>query len=700
MATVLMNPSGTWASFPFWTNTGGSLPTIINDGSDATYTTIAADTAGNIQGKVTAGAITATESVVEIQCIIRADLDGSDLVTLDTSFSNPTLNGPSNIQISGTIGDRQAVFPVSLASTAVLNSLWTGGTTGIVITLGFPSPTDSLSIYKVQVSLRTAATPVPTSVLPVNGGTVTTSRPAVSASIASTGDFLNRPFKRQWQFATDAGFTTGVQTYTDAASAINPSGSMNPSWGSNRLAQGTWYLRCRSVDDAGNTSAWSGTNTFTVAHVPTTGDHAPAAGNFIQYTTTPTLDWTFSDIDPTDSQTKYRVQFWRSADPGTVLDSTELTSVNTFHQFVSGISATWKDNELRWKVYVKDLDGVSSGYSTEKIFWMADPDVIAITYPAPAEVITTPSPLVTWTNTLTSGRTQAQYKVDIYRAAVLVYSSGWVVSSTPSHQVTAPTVTVGPTHTVTVSVIDSVGIVGTMSNNFTATYIAPTNPTYSVSATNFPLKGYYFLDWSASTADAAFYAWRVYRRPAFTGTYALIFETLNVSERTFKDYLAPSLEQVEYAVVQVTVEFATQVESAYDPTAIIAEQLKYILVVPDNDTLNLTLESVKGDKFGDEVEQATMNLVGRGRRVEIGENYGTIGSLTAVFRDNTVTGFTARQQRIAFELLRSSKVRIYLRKPFGDVYEVTLMTGDVTLTPGTGNHEYAEVDIDYVEITD
>lgn len=560
-----------------------------------------------------------------------------------------------------------------------------------------------IDIAELALDIYVATIPTPTSVLPATS-TITTSKPLLQASFtapqgASGGNYAR--LRRHWQTASNSGFTTSVTDYYDAAYS-SPTTSTNGTFQvTTRLPQGTWYLRCRLEDPTGasvGVGSWSSTNTLTIAHVPTTTAHVPAAGNTIQYSTTPTVSWAFSDIDTTDAQTKFQVQLWKTSAPGTLLDSGLITSATGSYTFLTGIDATWKDTELRWHVLVQDGDAVSSGYSIDKIFFMSDLPVVAVTNPAAAAVITTSAPLVTWTTGLTAGRTQAQFKVDIIRASVVQSSSGWITSAALLWQVPAPVVTVGPTHQVTVTVIDSVGLVGTSTNSFTATYAAPTTPVWTIDQTQFPTKGYYSLDWTSANVDANFFAWRVYRRVVGTTTWILLFQTGNVGTRLYKDYLAASNSNYEYAVVQVSYQFSAYTESVYPVLTAFGILQKYMLLCPSNETLNMSFEGVEADAFGLEIEQATTKYIGFGRRSETGTSYGHKGSLTARFRDNYVTGITARAQRLSFEGLQATRAVIYLKKPFGDTYKVALMTGNVSLTAGSGLHEYGSIQVDYEEL--
>lgn len=562
------------------------------------------------------------------------------------------------------------------------------------------SGTTQNSAWAVGSAFNIAITvPVPTAVTPANATTVTTSRPTLGASVAAmTGGSTMR---REWQFASDSGFTANLLTVTEPVGNLTATPSAPFAFPAlpTRRAQGVWFLRARALDQDGIYGAYTTTGqSFTIAHAPTTGTRTPFGGATIQYSTTPRVDWTFSDIDTDDFQTKYQVQMWKTSAPGTVLDSGLVVSGNLFHVIASGIDTTWKNTELRWKVAVYDQDAVTAGYSIENTFYMRDLPVVAVTNPGVGAVITTPAPLVTWTNTFSGSATQAQFKVDIIRASVVQVTSGWIAGTALLWQVPTPVVTIGPTHQVTVSVIDSNGLQGSTTNNFTATYAATTIPTFTVSGTQFAASGLNIIDWTTATADANFLSWKVLRRNVGSLTWTNLFETQTVGTRIYRDFLAPSLQPVEYVVVQTDINFGTPVESVYIPQAITGTSTRYQLVCPSLESLNMTLYQVHTDSFGDEQESATINLIGRGRRVEYGSNYGTTGSLTASLRD-VAGGVTARQQRLQVEALRDSQRIVYFRNPFGDVFQVFMASARFDRVSGVGMLEYMELSLDYVEIT-
>ncbi len=560
----------------------------------------------------------------------------------------------------------------------------------------------SIALYEAYLDFVITDIVVPTMTAPASGGTVTTGRPALNATLSADPDLtLPMTYVRQFQLATDAGFTTDVRTLTDTAYVESISSAVVvPEV--DRLEQGVWYVRVRAIAANGETGAWSAGYSFTVAHVPTAGSLSPAGNADIEYDTTPTLSWVFSDPDTSDYQTAYQVQFWKESAPGVVLDSGKTVSAALSHTFLAGIDATWKNVALRWRAKVWDRDDVASGWSNTVGFKMRDLPVVTIQEPDTGDVLTVPSPTVEWSMVAT-GRTQAQYKVDIYNTTptpdVLLATSGWQVGTATSWTAPSPILTVGPTFSAVVTLIDSSGLSGSDTNTFTATYTAPPAPAFVVNDTTYPTTALRELDWSGVVAEGTFYSWRVYRRETGGADWTLLEEILDVDTRTYSDYTSPSQMAVDYTVVQVVTQLGGQVESNYDPVSIDAQTLyNFMLVCPSDDTLNLVLYHVEGDSFQDEQEMASQNVPGRGRVVEYGTRYGQEGTLDISIRD-VDGGPSARTQRLVLEALRSSGYDCYLTNPFGDVWRVSLGSASFTRIPGVGMHEMVDLSLAYSELS-
>lgn len=563
---------------------------------------------------------------------------------------------------------------------------------------GAPNFSTTWPIYR-QFTVQVYKSDI-TSVTPANGSTVTTSRPAVNGSTTPMGG--NIPFRRIWQFSTSPSFTAPI-TVTEENYSVLPTGPVAfPSTA--RLAQGTWYLRARSQDVWGNYGNWSATNTITVLHAPSTGQHAPSGNDNVTYDGTVTLSWEFNDPDVNDYQSAYQVQLWTAADPaGTLIDTgyvpTAPVQVGESFSVEIPVSAAYLNTLLQWWVVVYDQDTISGDFSATQDFYARGAPAVVVT--SPSGSVTTGTPAIQWTVDTSDGRTQVSYRVVITNTTLLttVADSGTVTASgtrswTPSTAVIKP----GYAYQAAVTVTDSFGFTVTATTTFTASYTQIAATAFTVDDIDFDTNGSVIIDWTGASPNVNFRYWRIYRRLAGATTWKLVLEDDTVGTRSLLDYTAPSGPEVEYALVQAyyNATFDDVVESQFNIETFQAVNGNYMLVVPDNPALNVVINNVISDELEEEYEEETMNLLGRGRRHEIGGRRGFEGSLEAqIYGDST---YTARGKRIAIENIRASALPVYLRNPFGDVWLIALTSVSYSRIAGVGTEEYMSVTIDYTEV--
>lgn len=627
----------------------------------------------------------------------------------DNIFVALAINGVSApFGVTVTLGTISAGYEVFFSSFGI-NHMTQADAAAITVSIRAASTAGGVArLDSVSVRLASYVIDTPTTgLLPANGSTVTTGKPALGLYFSQIPP--DNGFKREWQFATNVGFTLGVVTATEPTAHQLASAGSNASLsysatGAARLPAGTVFGRYRLIDGIGGAAGpYSATQTFTVTHVPSTTTRAPGAGTTLAFGATLLTTWAFSDIDTTDSQSKYQAKLWKATAPGSPIDSTLLVSTNAFHSFTIP-DATWKDIDLRWAVQVADQDGTLSGFSPEQSVFLSDAPTVAVTSPTLNQVITTSAPLITWSFTATLGRIQSQYKVDITNltAGTVVYTSGWVSSSVLQHQVTVPAIIVGQNYSVSVSTVDSTspGLASLATQPFTASYSSPAAPTFSVDSSSYSTLAVINLDWSGASIDPSFYVWRVYRRLVGATAYTLIATIGTATIKSYADYTAGSQVAYEYAVVQVINSFGVLVESTYNPKAGGGTIANYVITVPLQPSLNAYLWHVTDETFADEQEMATINLPGRGRVAQYGGRYGEQGSLSfSLMLDTYLTTLTPRQQRLALEAIRNSGRDAYLINPFGDVYKLVMNTIQFTRVAGTGLNELLKGSMDYVEIT-
>lgn len=256
-------------------------------------------------------------------------------------------------------------------------------------------------------------------------------------------------------------------------------------------------------------------------------------------------------------------------------------------------------------------------------------------------------------------------------------------------------------YTVRVEVRDAQGLMNSDTEDFATSWTAPAAPTATASITNYTTLGYVDVTFTNSTRASDWVAWRVYRRLATPGAWELVEETrIDQASYSIKDYLARSGVAYEYTAVQVANRAGGEVESAYTATGSVSPtSTDYWLIVEDDPSFNIRLYHVVADTFRDEVQSEEHELIGRGRKVDIGTSLGYTGTLRFEIRD-IFGGLTARQQRLNLEdLQRQTIYDVFLRNPFGDVFQVHTPSMSVERIAGVGMAEYVDCEFEYREVS-
>lgn len=222
---------------------------------------------------------------------------------------------------------------------------------------------------------------------------------------------------------------------------------------------------------------------------------------------------------------------------------------------------------------------------------------------------------------------------------------------------------------------------------------------FTVDSSMFQGLGYVELEWDNTGVSGDFYAWRLYRRQVGESSWGdYIYQTVvNTTDYIYLDWFTPANEETEWALVQVTQVLSVQTEGTYTTVSDTPASTDYWLLNVDDDTLNFKLQHVTDDSYGDNYEQATMQLIGRGNKVDQGTNFGVDGSLTADIRDQV--DVTAKTQRLQIEAMKETQTSVYLRNPFGDVWQVALGKLTFSRTPGVGLREFGSMTIPYTEVS-
>lgn len=543
-------------------------------------------------------------------------------------------------------------------------------------------------------TLTMAAPPTPTQITPVDISTISTDFPTLGATLGAASE--SRTSHAEWQMATDSGFTTNLKTITEAAVDNRISGATTevtpPGSG---LFQGTWYLRCRAIDQYGQAGSYSSTQTFTVSHKPTAIPTSPINDTTSAWVTT-NLNWNFSDPEPTDTQSAYQIIIERNDTGAVLFDSTKVVSaVKTYAKTTTSLV---KDVKLRWKIRVWDSDDVVSNYSAYQLFTLSDAPVVTITSPTEGQQITTGQPTVTWTTDVQT--TQANFRVVYKRTSdgATILDSNTIATSAQTYSAPNNILENGVAYSVTVTVTDTQGLQGFDTNNFTTLYQVPDPVIYTVDASMYESDGYINIDWSDMQADGFFIQWNVYRRQTGEVEWTLIAEYINSGITYHRDWTATTGDTWEYSVTQSAGRSGVILDSVVNPTpsSAYADGSHYWLINPDDESNNLRLQNVTSDDFSDPYEEAELIVIGRGRKVNQGTRFGYDGSLVCKLRDDESE--TARSKRRRLQQIKQALTTYYLRTPFGDLFTVSLGGLSFSRVAGVGVAEYVDVTVPYKEV--
>lgn len=525
----------------------------------------------------------------------------------------------------------------------------------------------------------------------------------VTPYLEATG--LMEGTKPEWDLARDSGFTQSLRTISDDTYNMGeiypniyvPNGSS--------LFTGTWYIRAHAVDPFELAGSYGATNSFSVSYPPSTSGQSPTGDQYNDWggAGNVSFSWTYSSaaLEAGDAQTAYEIIIERNSDGLQIADTGKV--IGTATTAVVNISATYKDVQLRWKIRVWNVDDAVGSYSSYQLFYVGDKPTVAITAPSNGGTVNNPQPNFAWTFTAGGTRVQQAFRVLVTQAGVTIHDSGWVSSASTSYQPSSPILVNATSYSVAVSVRGTGGLENTSTNTFTTAWTPPSAPTGLVASTvNYDDLGYITLTWNdAAIRDAAFVEYRIYKRLTGSGTLWTLVGTVagaSSTTKTFTYYMAQSNTQYDYVVAQAANVFSSIVESSYSIVVVDPGGTRYWLVDEEIPTQSILLYNVTDETFSEEYESSTLNLIGKGRKVDVGTRYGYVGSLSAQIR--TKTAKTARQQRQELEALKTRRKAVYLRNPFGDLFLVWLNDISVARIAGVSVLEFIDVSIPYLEVAD
>lgn len=218
---------------------------------------------------------------------------------------------------------------------------------------------------------------------------------------------------------------------------------------------------------------------------------------------------------------------------------------------------------------------------------------------------------------------------------------------------------------------------------------------FSVNITHYSEEGFVRVTWTGAPS-ANHYSYRVYRQDPEVGTWVLVKERTDTPANfTFDDYGAP-VGVVKYAVVEVTAISSVQTEEAMVSKSVTLTSPYYWLIHPTDISHNVQLRSVYTDEFATEREVDIKKLYGRGRKVDVGDDWGRAGSLSGRIHNSPTK--TARQIRLDIEAAKDTVSYFNLRSPFGDNWKIWFDDPKFSRVQGVGYNEFVEISFAYYEV--
>lgn len=575
----------------------------------------------------------------------------------------------------------------------------------------------------------------PEQVLPSLGSSVSTSIPTLKIYADIDMPDPRSALYARFMLAKDAAFTVSPKTLNTSSSVVVLDTHVTGTYKllsealphAMALDTGLWYIKAAQVDAFGTVGSWSAVQSFTVSHAPWGTDLAPSGSRILSYGLgNVTFTWKFHDGYEFDSQTSYRILITRNSDSSVVVDTGKVSSGDQFATVAIPVGA--KNETLAWQVQLWDSDDNGGTLSAAALFVAADPPSVNVTYPTPGLEIDNARPTITWITTDPIGTGQAAYRVYFLSEDGISLDSGWVNGSATAYTPTAAFLENLTSYDVVVMVRDGAGIEGQTTVPFTTSWDQPAAPDMTMmqadgSQYDVRGKGFVRVRWQYATTETDFLSYRLYRRFHLPSSamafdkgiqWELIHEEYSVSPTdgtdtfTFLDYAAPSAHMVAYVLTQTALRFGSIVESPMPAitdagATLITESSHYWLIDPaaNGDPEDaIRLEATTQDSYTDPYESEEMQIIGRGRHVEIGDRLGYTGQLTLPLR--FIAGVNhpddPRRQKLDLEEFRARKSACYIRSPFGDIFMAA--PGDMSFerVAGVGGSEFINVTLPYREV--
>lgn len=574
---------------------------------------------------------------------------------------------------------------------------------------------------------------------PATGEVVATSLPAVGGKASTPKWVIGAPrFFAQYQIASDVGFTANSIIYKASLKSYNayagsldgPVTSFEDPWLALPIPAGYWYYRVRVGDLYGAYSPWStNTGTFQVSHPAAAFNiqppYLPDAPRVVAYLDAAALGytevpvaWEFSDSYANDFQTKYRVQVFSSAS-AVIYDTGLITSA--VKKALIRVPFANRNEILSFSVYVEDQ--YSTGVAVSSLSQYGS----LMTY-APAEItVFTPTSVDASGNVNTNAPnfnyTYLSSLYDIVRLDLTVMKNGVPILTASLdnppvsgviNTLNQPVLQNNTDYSAILEIVDINGLKGSKTLQIRTLWSpppAPGNVTVTTGSYNVENGGYITIGWDNSTEVVDdFINYSIYRvvdqldqngAPIGIGQLELlqILATSSISYQ-YLDYFAPSNTRVGYVVTQTTNVFGSIKESSnLTPTYVFPVSDGYWLIDPTPEDILFSafkLSNVTEDAYSDNYEEEAIQIIGRGRHFDRGDNFGIEGSLTAQLRNTGNT--TARVKKLRIEKIKSEARSLFLRTPFGDTWYVNIGQIGIARVAGVGLNEFVDVSVPYSEV--
>lgn len=555
--------------------------------------------------------------------------------------------------------------------------------------------------------------PLPTPTTPGLTGTVPGPYAIRGATFAAGSSFAGGVrVGVRWQFSQSSTFSSGVIEWLNLDGVFAPGtvsydpepASLDPGLNgysvsyrdpSQYLAQGAWFARARAEDKYGQSGGWSTVTSFVVYHPPSAVPVAPVGGAHFD-PDGGLLEWNLSDPWNGDRQSTYEVEVLDSS--SNVVYASGLVR-SSLTQAAIEVPSNRLNQTLSWRARLRDRDNVQGTWSSAQTFTYVRRPAVLITEPTDGGYVEAGQPLIQWDVVFHPGASQAGYRVTIIDSETrgTVYDSGYVIDNVArSHAMEGTYLDNMTTYEVTVRLTDSNALVGDHRVEFTTNFVLPPTIMATASPTPYEPEGYVRILWDGPV-DPLFEGWRVYRRPAEGSDWTLVAEVPHASAREARDWTLAESGTYVYAVVQVASRHGSLVEGARTSSSapIRVHCSSYWLVVPEMDFGLRIVPS--GDNFSRERESSTMDIIGRGRKVNFGQSISREGSLTVPVR-HLNRGMSASDLVDKIDLITLGVTGVYLRDPFGNYFPVALGRYSFDRMAGVGATEMGDLEVSYVEV--